>query len=337
MGRTIDVHNHYYPSEFVDEIARHSTAARISTGQSGETHIEYAGDYSVIVEAHRSPATRIADMDRTGVDMQILSLTVPGVHFEAPERGVELARITNDAFGQVVERYPDRLGAFATLPTQDPDAAARELERAVRDLGLFGAMIFSNLAGKPLDDTSIWPIYEAAEALRAPLIIHPIGPASLANMEEMRLVALLGFPFDMTLAATRLALSGVLDRFPNLILILSQLGGALPMLAERVERGYAIYPELTGKLQRSPTEYFQEMYYDTVPYGRVGIPMTYELAGAKHILIGSDYPHQIGDLTTCTDVIRSMEISDEEKELMLGGNVERLLADQAAVRAQPQG
>lgn len=330
MGRVIDVHNHYYPDEFVDAIRRQSTAATVSTGPSGETHIEYAGDYSVIVPAHREPERRIADMDRYGIDMQILSLTVPGVHFEEQKRGIELARVTNDAFGQIVERFPERLGAFATLPMQNPEAASRELERAVQQLGLFGAMIFSNLGGVPLDHVSLWPIYEAAEALAAPLIIHPIGPASLANMEEMRLVALLGFPFDMTLAAARLALSGVLDRFPRLTLILSQLGGALPMLAERIERGYSIYPELVGKLQRSPSEYFREMYFDTVPYGVAGIPMTYTLAGAGHILIGSDYPHQIGDLTTCTDVVRAMEITDAEKQLMLGGNVERLLARQAA-------
>ncbi len=332
MTRVIDVHNHYYPPAYVDEIARRSTAARINRDSAGETRIEYAGDYSVIVASHQSPERRIADMDRAGIDLQILSLTVPGVHFEERSRGKDLARVTNDAFGEIVERYPDRLSAFATLPTQDPAAAARELERAVNDLGLLGAMIFSNLNGRPLDHPEFWPIYETAEALQAPLIVHPIGPASLANLDEMRLVALLGFPFDMTLAAARLALSGVLDRFPKLILIMSQLGGALPMLAERIERGYGIYPELSGTLRRSPTEYFREMYYDTVPYGMFGIPATYQLAGAERILVGSDYPHQIGDLTTCTSVIRGMDVPDEEKALMLGGNLERLLAQRTRGR-----
>lgn len=337
MTRKIDVHNHYYPPEFVAEIARHSTAARIVHGPAGETRIEYAGDYSVIVDAHQDPRLRVADMDRAGIDLQILSLTVPGVHFEEPSRGIELARVTNDAFGQIASDYPERLGAFATLPTQNPAAAARELEHAVDELGLVGAMIFSNLGGVPLDDARFWPIYEAAEALRAPLIIHPIGPASLANLEDMRLVALLGFPFDMTLAAARLALSGVLDRFPNLILILSQLGGALPMLAERIERGYNIYPELTGKLQRSPTEYFRSMYYDTVPYGEFGIPATYQLVGPERILVGSDYPHQIGDLMACTAVIEAMEISDTGKAQMLGTNMERLLARDAVADGSAAG
>ena len=117
----------------------------------------------------------------------------------------------------------------------------------------------------------------------------------------------------------------MLDRFPELILIMSQLGGALPMLAERIERGYGIYPELSGTLRRSPTEYFREMYFDTVPYGMVGIPATYQLAGAERILVGSDYPHQIGDLMACADVIQGMDIPAAEKEQMFGGNMERLL------------
>jgi aminocarboxymuconate-semialdehyde decarboxylase len=323
MSRVIDVHNHFYPDIFVSEIERDSSVATV-TREGGETRIHYAGDYSVIVPAHRDPALRLAGMDRAGIDRQILSLTVPGVHMESAPRGADMATLVNDAFAEIVETYPARFGAFATLPAQSPEAAARELERAVRDLGLAGAMIFTNFGGVPLDDARYWPIYEAADALGAPLIIHPVAPASLANMADMRLVALLGFPFEMTLAATRLILSGVMDRFPNLKLILSQLGGALPMLAERIDRGYDIYPELTGTLQRRPSEYLRDFYYDTVPYGAVGIPLTHQLAGADRILIGSDYPHQIGDITTATAVIDAMDAPDEEKALMRGGNAERL-------------
>lgn len=320
----IDVHNHFYPEAYIQAVRRDSAVVSI-TDDDGVTRIHYPGDYSVIVPAHRDPELRLADLDQAGVDMQVLSLTVPGVHFEPAAAGIALAQVTNDAFAEIVQRYPTRYRAFATLPTQAPEVAARELERAVRELGLSGAMLFSNLGGLPLDDARFWPIYEAAEALEVPLLIHPIGPASLANMEDMRLVALLGFPFDMTLAATRLVLSGVLDHFPGLILILGQLGGALPLLAERVERGYAIYPELTGTLQRSPTEYFRMLYYDTVPYGRLGIPLTYDFAGPERIVLASDHPHQIGNLQGCATVIEAMDVPAEHKALMLGDNMARLL------------
>ncbi|HUG14657.1 MAG TPA: amidohydrolase family protein, partial [Thermomicrobiales bacterium] len=175
----IDVHNHVYPDIYVREIERDSSVATV-TRDGGETRIHYAGDYSVIVPAHRDPALRIVDMDRVGIERQILSLTVPGTHMEAPRRGAELATLVNDALAEIVETHPARFGAFATLPAQAPDAAARELVRAVRDLGLAGAMIFSNFGGVPLDDARFWPIYEAADALGAPLIVHPVAPASLA-------------------------------------------------------------------------------------------------------------------------------------------------------------
>jgi aminocarboxymuconate-semialdehyde decarboxylase len=325
VTRKIDVHNHFYPDAFIQEVERRSDYARIETAPDGGLLIHYAGDYSVIVESHRNPERRIRDLDEAGVDMQILSLTVPGVHHEPAQRGIDLARLTNDAFGKIVRRYPERFGAFASLPTQIPDEAARELERSVNELGLSGAMIFSNHAGYSLDHASFWPVYEAAEALDVPLLVHPYAPEGMENLEDLRMVALIGFPFDMTIAATRLVLSGVLDRFPRLKLILSQLGGAIPMLAERIDRGATIYPELSGTLQRLPSEYLRAMYYDTVPYGETGIPLTYQFAGADRILLASDHPHQIGNLNGCAMVIEDMGISGSEKAKMLGGNAERLL------------
>jgi aminocarboxymuconate-semialdehyde decarboxylase len=324
MTRKVDVHNHFYPDAFTQEIERRSRYARIETASSGELLIHYQGDYSVIVESHRDPERRIRDLDAAGVDMQILSLTVPGVHHEPPDEGLALARLTNDAFGEIVRQYPERFGAFATLPTQVPDVAAKELERSVKDLGLAGAMIFSNHGGLSLDHESFWPVYEAAEALDVPLLVHPYAPAGMANLEDMRMVALIGFPFDVTIAATRLVLSGVLDRFPKLTLIMSQLGGAIPMLAERLDRGSSIYHEFSGQFRRPPSEYLKAMYYDTVPYGEIGTPLTVQFAGPERILLASDHPHQIGNLNGCATVIERMDVSDADKAKMLGGNAERL-------------
>lgn len=324
MARKIDVHNHFYPEAFIEAISRHSRYARIEPAGDGNDLIIYEGDYSVIVPSHRDPLLRIQDLDAAGVDMQILSLTVPGVHNEPEDEGLALARLANDAFGEIIREHPDRYGAFATLPTQRPDAAAAELERAVNDLGLVGAMIFSNHGGHSLDHESFWPVYEAAEYLDVPLLVHPTAPAGMANLEDLRMVALIGFPFDVTIAASRLVLSGVLDRFPKLKLILSQLGGAVPMLAERLDRGAEIYPEHAGRLERKPLEYLRGMYYDTVPYGQIGTPLTFQFAGPERILLASDHPHQIGNLTGCTDVIDAMDVSSADREMMFSGNAERL-------------
>ena len=319
--KIVDVHNHYYPEAYLREIERDSRAASLSTTATGERLIHYAGDYSVLDEAHFNPAKRIADMERAGVAMQVLSLTVPGVHGEEAERGIELARVTNDALAEVCRNHPERFRAFATLPTQAPEAAARELERAVRELGLVGAMLYSNLNGLPLDDERFYPIYEAAEGLGAALLVHPIAPPSLDNLtDDLRLVAVLGFPLEMTVASTRLILTGTLDRFPRLTFIMSQLAGALPLLAERVERGIQIYPELNGRLEHSLDHYLRRFYYDTVPYGRRGTPLLYDLVGPERILVASDHPHQIGSLDDCATVIEQMDIPAAHKAAMLGGN-----------------
>ena len=323
--KIVDVHNHFYPEEFLRDIGRESRSASLSEDANGERRIHYAGDYSVLDEAHFNPRKRIDDMDRAGVDMQVLSLTVPGVHGETVERGIELATVSNDGLADVCRAHPERFRALATLPTQAPDAAARELERSVRELGLVGAMIFSNLNGDPLDDERFYPIYEAAEALAAPLLVHPIAPPSLDNLtDDLRLVAVLGFPIEMTVAAARLILTGTMDRFPNITFIMGQLAGALPMLAERIQRGIEIYPELMSRLDQPLDHYLQRFYYDTVPYGKIGTPLTYEIAGAERILVASDHPHQIGSLDDCATVIRTMDISEEEKQMMLGGNAMQL-------------
>lgn len=325
--RTIDIHNHFYPDAYLREIARDSRAASIATTATGETRIVYGDDYSVVVPAHRDPAARIADMDAAGIDLHILSLPGPAVHLETPARGLALARLTNDAFAAIVRAHPTRLGALATLPMQSPPDAARELERAVRDLGLHGAMIFSNHGGVPLDDPRNFPLYEAAEALDVPLLVHPATPANAvaANQADYRLVALLAFPFDVTVAASRLILGGVLDRFPRLTIILGLLGGALPMLAERIARGYAAYPELQNTLQRPIADYFRRFYYDTVPYGATGIPLTVAFAGADRVVLGSDHPHTIGNLRDCTTIIDRLPLPPTDRALILSGNLTRLL------------
>lgn len=328
MGqRIIDVHNHFFPEAYLRAVERNSTAARVSVDADGVRRIHYAGDYSVIAQAHYDVERRLADIDAAGVAMQVLSLTVPGVHVEEPRRGIELAAVTNDAFAEIVHAHPDRFRAFATLPMQSPEEAARELERAVTELGLSGAMIFSNMGGAPLDAAVFWPVYETAAALRAPILVHPTTPSALlgSNMEDMRLAPLLGFPFEMTLAAARVVLSGLLDRFPDLVFIMSQLGGALPMLAERIERGYEVYPEIAGSLTAPPSAYFARFYYDTVPYGRRGIPLTIDFAGPERVVLASDHPHTIGNLAAIADVLNGLDLPEEHKQLVCSGNLERLL------------
>ena len=178
----------------------------------GRTLIHYRGDYNIVVGPHIDLEKRLEAMDRYDVDMQVLTLTTPGVEREEPERGIRLARVVNDAFSEIVEKYPERFTALATLPMQEPRAAVEELERAVGELGLRGVTIFSNVNGKPLDSKEFWPVYEKASKMGVPLFIHPTTPIDEGAMGDYRLVPILGFPLDTSLALLRLVFSGVLKR-----------------------------------------------------------------------------------------------------------------------------
>lgn len=320
----IDVHTHFYPSGYLAEIQRHSDHASVSVDDAGQLVLHYAGDYNVLAPAHHSIEARLADMDAAGIDLSVMSLTTPGVHVERPERSVALARLVNDEYAELQRKYPERFRFFATLPLQVPGEAAKELERAVRQLGLVGAMIFSNVNGEPVDLPKFWPIYEAAEALGAPIVVHPTAPAFAEYLSEYRLVALLGFAYDTTMVAVRMVLGGVLDRFPGLTLIQTHLGGVLPYMAERVQRGYAVYPELKRKLRRTPMEYFREMYLDTVLFDPDCLKLGLVFAGEDRLLLGSDHPHQVGDLFKAVRVIEELPVEHSVKEKILSGNARRL-------------
>ncbi|MCX2727632.1 amidohydrolase family protein [Thermomicrobium sp. 4228-Ro] len=320
----IDCHTHFYPAGFLAAIERSSDHAVLRRERDGTLVLAYAGDYNVLAPAHHSLEARLADMERAGIDFAILSLTTPGVHVERTERGVALATLVNDEFATIQRQYPDRFRCLATLPLQAPERAARELERATRELGLVGAMLFSNVNGKPIDLPEFWPIYEAAEALGVPLVIHPTAPSFADVLADYRLVALLGFAYDTTMVAARMVLGGVLDRFPRLTLVQTHLGGALPYLAERIQRGYRAYPELQGRLRRDPLDYFRDMYFDTVLFDPACLLLGLAFAGEDRLILGSDHPHQVGDIERAPRVIEELPISPHAKNKILSENARRL-------------
>ncbi|MCX7622193.1 MAG: amidohydrolase family protein [Thermomicrobium sp.] len=331
----IDCHTHFYPAGYLAALERWSDQAELRRDDDGNLVLAYAGDYNVLAPAHHSLTARLADMEAAGIDFAVLSLTTPGVHGERAERGIALARIVNDEFAEVQKTYPDRFRCLATLPLQAPEAAARELQRAVEELGLVGAMLFSNVNGKPIDLPEFWPVYEAAEALGVPLVIHPTTPAFAEHLADFRLVALLGFAYDTTLVAVRMVLGGLLDRFPRLTLVQTHLGGVLPYLAERVQRGYRAYPELRGRLRRDPMDYFRAMYLDTVLFDPACLLLGLAFVGEDRLLLGSDHPHQVGDIVRAPRVIEELPISPHTKRKILADNARRLYRLDRAEEPEP--
>ncbi|HEX4962833.1 MAG TPA: amidohydrolase family protein [Thermoanaerobaculia bacterium] len=321
-----DFHNHYYPPEYLDALGPSGSALKISTDPEGNPVVHYPGDYNVMVRGHRDIAYRLSVLDEHGVDVQVISMTTPGTHVETPAVAVKLARIVNDAFARVCAEWPRRFVALATLPLCDPPAAAAELVRAMDQLGMPGAMLFSNVNGVGLDDERFRPLYEVADERDAVLMIHPTSPVGVEAMADYWLMPLNGFLFDTTLAASKLVFSGTVRRFPRIRWVLGHLGGTIPYLAERLDRGYRAFKECRAHIDRPPTEYLKEhFYYDTVNFDPSALRLAIDFAGAGHILAGSDYPHQIGSIPLMLESLRSLPVSDEVKEGILGGNAGRLL------------
>ncbi len=322
----VDFHNHFYPEGYLRELNSGDGYARVLTDSHGREIIEYTGDYNVVVGPHIQLEDRIKAMDKCGIDLQVLSLTTPGVERETPERGLKLARLANDGFGSICEKYPDRFRALAALPLQDPSYSVDELDRAIRDLGLKGVMLFSNANGKPLDSKELLPIYEKAVKLDVPLFIHPTSPINSQAMEDYRLVPVIGFTVDTSLALLRLVFSGILERLPNLKLVVAHTGGVFPYLRGRIEIGYNAYPECRVNIPRPPSEYFRRnVWVDTVCYDEDVLMSTYAFLGSDRILLGTDFPHQISDMEKAVGRVSSLQIVEKEKENILGGNSSRLL------------
>jgi aminocarboxymuconate-semialdehyde decarboxylase len=318
--RVVDVHNHFYPPEYLDALRSSGSVVRVTTDRGGNPLLHYPGDYNVAVRGHRDIDYRQGVLEREGVTTQVLTLTTPGTHVESPTRAVELARLVNDAFARIVADRSPRFAALATLPLNDPRASVAELRRAVEELRLPGAMLFSNVNGVALSDERFWPLYEAADGLGAVLHIHPTSPVGVEAMTEYWLMPLVGFPFDTTLAAAKLVFSGVAERFPRIRWVLSHLGGAIPYLAERLDRGYHAFRECRTHVRKPPSEYLKAWYYDTVNFDQRALELAIEFAGTRQVLAGSDYPHLIGSIGGMLGSIRELSLSDAEKAAILGGN-----------------
>ena len=320
----IDVHNHFYPPEYLDALRSGKSVVRVTVDSSGNPHIHYPGDYNVAVAGHRDIAYRQGVLERDGVDTQIITLTTPGTHVEKPTYAVPLAQLVNDAFAKIIAERGPRFSALATLPLNDPAASVVEFRRAIEELRLPGAMLFSNVNGIPLADERYWPLYEAADAYGAVLHIHPTSPVGVEAMTQYWLMPLVGFLMDTTLAAAHLVFAGVGERFPNIKWVLSHLGGAVPYMAERFDRGFYAFEDCRRHIDRPPSEYLKSWYYDTVNFDPNALKLAIEFAGVDHILAGSDYPHQIGSIPSMLAAIRGLDLSDGERSAILGGNAARL-------------
>jgi len=320
----IDFHNHYYPPEYLTAVTQGPAKVRMDYDAEGNPRLHYPGDYNILVPAHRDLDYREGVLQKHGVDKQVITFTTPGTHFEEPETAVEMAKHINNAFAAAVKERQHFL-SLATLPLNDPAASVTELTRAMTTLGLPGAMVFSNVNGVALADAVYEPLWKKANELGAVIYIHPAHPLGVEAMEKFWLMPLVGFLMDTTLAAAHLVFAGVPERYPNIKWVLCHMGGAVPYLAERFDRGYEAFEECRANISRAPSTYLKTFYYDTVNFDQNCIELAIKFAGADHILAGSDYPHQIGSIPKMLDAVSRLPVSPAEREGIAGRNAAALL------------
>ena len=291
----VDMHTHFITTTLAAALRSRDELPHI-VNREGREFVEYAPGVAYPLLADMVDLDeKLARIDAAGIDFAVLSVNIPGLdHFPAADAPT-LARDVNDELSSVVARYPGRLAALASLPLQTPGPAAKELERAV-GLGLKGAMVYSNVAGRPLDEVDFRGVFAAAAELDVPVLLHPTAPLYSRNIESHMLVPVVGFLFDTTVATLRLVYEGLYDRHPDLKLIIGHTGSLIPHLAGRIdyEGGRLGAGSL---LQTPPIEALRRLYTDTISAWVPALRSAIEFFGAERILLGTDAPFWEADMT----------------------------------------
>jgi aminocarboxymuconate-semialdehyde decarboxylase len=313
-----DLHTHFYTEEFFRTIRDLPSEFSFGMSSSGQTIITHRGArFFGVTPAMTDVSKRIEDMDRVGIDVEVVSLSTPNVFFTDAEHQPAVAKMMNDAYAELIARHPKRFKGFASIPMDAPDAALDELHRALDTLKLNGVVLLSNIGGKPLTSPEYRPFFEEANRMKLCIFLHPMIPAQSEAFREYVLGPIIGFPFDTSLAVARMCYDGMFEELPDIRWIIGHLGGAIPYLMERMDNGFRDFAECRVKIDKLPSVYLKRLYYDTVSFSPYTLKMVRDMVGAEHMVMGSDYPHLLGSIDRAVTSIEALEISEEEKQQVL--------------------
>jgi len=304
----IDTHFHAFPGKYLDLMPDSQNDVR-GVGFHAFDHQEY-----------------IDVMDKYGIDIGVLSNTGGRIEKDGNRaKALELCKIINDSFAEAHAKHPRRFKAFARLPMVDMDDCVRELHRCFDDLKMHGVILSTNLAGKYLDEPEFKPFLDAMAASAKPLFLHPANAPCQANWNKYSLHQKLLWPTESALAISRIVYNGIFDRYPNLKMIASHLGGMILLYLDRLN-----WREGNPECKQEPEEYFQKLYYDTAgPIRTAFIKLVYDTVGGDQILFGSDYPHGRGGhddqfYPMTLDAVNDLDVSKADKEKIYYRNAKKL-------------
>ena len=324
-GPVVDVHSHFFPDRFLRALMREGPAhgARVEERQGERLVWSSPHQVATIGPVFYDVPARLEALDRWGIRLQALSLSPPMLYWAPPALGRDLAQIFNDELAAIGRAHPDRFVALATLPMQDPDGAAAEAARAAR-AGCRGVYVGTNVGGRYLDSPEFAPLYELCQRLGLPVFTHPLNNAGEDRMDRWHLGNSVGNPGETALAAARLIMSGILDRFPRLALVLAHGGGSLPFIMARMDHAYAVRRECREAIPRRPSSYLKRVFFDTITHGDAALRFLINAAGPSRVLLGTDHAYDMADAAPARR-IRRLGLPPSAEEAICHRNARRLL------------
>jgi predicted TIM-barrel fold metal-dependent hydrolase len=329
----IDIFNHVFPKPFFDKY--------VDAGSAGKDIGKRVSNIATIVDLDK----RFKALDEFGEYRQVITLPAPPLEILAgPEKSPQIARDANDGLAELVRKHPDRFIAFvASMPMNNPDACLKEMERAIDQLGAKGILIYTNAAGKPLDAPEFQPIFDEAARRDVPIWMHPARGADFSDYKaeeksKYEIWWTLGWPYETSVAMSRMVFSGLFDRHPNIKIITHHLGGMIPYFTGRVGYGWdqlgsrtsdVDYKTLLRSMKKRPIDYFRSFYADTALFGaQAGTQCGLDFFGADHVVYASDMPFEPTPGLYARETIRVIEnlnLSADQKERIYRKNAEDLL------------
>ena len=325
---TVDIHCHVHTLE-ADELVKHvfrpetESLAKFANAATREVNQK---QMQTIRSKLTSVETRLADMDKSGIDIQAISPAPFQYYYWAePELARQTSRMINDNIAGIVAGNPDRFVGLGTVPLQSPDMAVAELERMVRELGLRGVEISTDVGGEELSHERYRPFFAKAQELGILVFMHPSGYTDGQRLSDHYFINVIGNPLASTVAVSHLIFGGVLDAYPRLKLCVAHSGGFLPAYSGRMDHAHRARPDCRRLIKKAPTSYLKKLYFDTVVFTDHQLEYLVQQYGSDHVLLGSDYPYDMAAPDPVRHVMSAGGLSRAEKAAVLGGNAARLL------------
>lgn len=328
--KVIDIHAHILPASlrkafengepwYGTKIERNSEGRTILTTGSRRNEMS-TPEYWVPYEQ------RIALMDEAEVDVQLLSLNPQLLRDSDPiDVAASACQSVNDEIAEAVSARPDRYQGLGTITLKDPEKACNELNRIMKDLKLHGIIIGSHIDHTNLNQSHFFDILKEAEKLGAFILLHPLSTRAKPILNDYHLINLIGNPMETTTAAANLIFSGYMEKLPNIKICLSHAGGYLPFAIGRFDHAYNTRKDVSDSLKKKPSEYLKKFYYDTITHSDVGLKQVIDIVGSENILLGTDFPADMG-VKKPLEWINSTDLKSDIKEKICHLNAERILA-----------